>query len=135
MSDEMISIARCLYRESPHRHPYDDWYNDFRVLSQALDRWKHPVAQGTTADNARSSSEDLLPKFTAEKTAEGRLRAFRRSRAQMQPPYSFDTWTITLALLFEGLLSCVEIPSTFEDMVGRLETAFQFGESTKPEIS
>jgi hypothetical protein len=125
MSDEMVSIARCLYRESPHRHPHDDWYNDFRVLSQALDRWEHLVAQGTTADNARSLSEDPLPKFTAKKTAEGRLRVFRGSRSQMQPPFSFDTCTIALALLFEGLLPDFGIPCSFEDMVRRLRTALQ----------
>jgi hypothetical protein len=134
MSDEITSVAQCLYRESPHRHPHDDWYNDFRVLSQALDDLEHLVAQGTTADNAQSSPEDPLPKFTAEKTAEARLRVFRGSRAQMQQPYSFETWTIALALLFEGLLPRVGIPSSFEDMVCRLRTALQFGESTKPEI-
>jgi hypothetical protein len=134
MPDDIISVAQCLYRESPHRHPHDDWYNDFRVLSQALDGLEHLVAQGTTADNAQSSAEDPLPKFTAEKTAEARLRVFRGSRAQMQQPYSFETWTIALALLFEGLLPGVGIPSSFEDMVRRLRTALQFGESTKPEI-
>lgn len=132
MSHEMISVAQCLYRESPHRHPHDDWYNDFRVLSQALDHWEHLIAQAPTADNARSSSEDPLPKFVAGKLAEGRLRVFRRLRAQMQPPFSFDTWTIALALLFEGLLPRVGIPSSFEDMVYRLRTALQLGESTRP---
>jgi hypothetical protein len=125
MPDDIVSVAQCLYRESPHRHPHDDWYNDFRVLSQALDRWEYLVAQGSTADNARSSSEDPPPKFTAETTAEGRLRVFRGSRAQMQPPYSFDAWTIALALLLEGLLPHVGIPSSFEDMVRRSRTALQ----------
>ncbi|KAF3032560.1 hypothetical protein E8E12_001883 [Didymella heteroderae] len=134
MPDDIISVAQCLYRESPHRHPHDDWYNDFRVLSQALDDLEHLAAQGTTADNAQSSPEDPLPKFTAEKTVEARLRVFRGSRAQMQQPYSLETWTIALALLFEGLLPGVGIPSSFEDMVRRLRTALQFGESTKPEV-
>ncbi|KAF3032318.1 hypothetical protein E8E12_001862 [Didymella heteroderae] len=130
MSDEMVSVARCLYRESPHRHPHDDWYNDFRVLSQALDRWEY-LAQESTAVVMRPSPEDPLPKFTAEKTAEDRLRVFRVLRAQMQPPYSFDTWTIVLALLFEGLLPHVGNPSSFEDMVRRLRTALQFFSTVK----
>jgi hypothetical protein len=91
MPDDITSVAQCLYRESPHRHPHDDWYNDFRVLSQALDSLEHLVAQGTTADNAQSSPKDPLPKFTAEKTAKARLRVFQGSRAQMQQPYSFKT--------------------------------------------
>lgn len=135
MPNEIISVARCLYRESPHRHPHDDWYNDFRVLSQALDRWEHLIAQTPTADNGQSSLEDPLPKFIAEKLAEGHLRVFRRLRAQMQPPFSFDTWTIGLALLFEGLLPHVGLPSPFEEMVRRLRIALQFGELTRPRSS
>jgi hypothetical protein len=104
MSSEMIAAARYLYRTSPHRQPYDDWYNDFRVLSQALDQWDGLVAQeSATADIMRPSSENLLPKFAANKTAEDRLRVFRGSRSQMQPPFSFNNWSIALVLLFEGL--------------------------------
>lgn len=99
-----------------------------------LDRWEYPVAQGSTADNARSSPEDPLPKFTAETTAEDRLRVFRGSRWQMQPPFSFEIWTIALTLLFEGLLSDVEISCSFEGMVRGLKTALVsvFAEATRP---
>ncbi|KAF3031151.1 hypothetical protein E8E11_010548 [Didymella keratinophila] len=131
MSDEILLVARWLYRESPHRHPDDDWYNDFRVLSQAMDRWEYLVAQKLTAGVMRPSPEDPLPRFIVEKTAEDRLRVFRVSRVQMQPSYSFDTWTIALALLFEGLLPHVGNPSSFEDMVRRLRTALQLFSSVK----
>lgn len=77
------------------------------------------------------SPENPLPKFAAKKTAEDHLRVFRLLRAQMEPPFSFDTWTIALALLFEGLLPHVGIPSSFEDMVRHLRTALQFLSSVK----
>ena len=73
----------------------------------------------------RPSLDDPLPKFTAMKTAGGRLRVFRESRAQVQLLCLFDTWTIALALLFEGLLPDVGTLSSFEDMVRSLRPALR----------
>lgn len=132
ISSELLAAARCLYRESAHRQPHDDWYNDFRILNQALDDWEGLITQeSTAADIMRPSLEDLLPKFAATRTAEDRLRVFRGSRSQVQPPFSFDNWTIALALLFEGLLPDAGISSSFEDMVRRLRTALQTHFSVK----
>jgi hypothetical protein len=105
VSHEIIAAAWCLYQESPHRQPYNFWYNDLRVLSQALDCWDYLAVQGLTADVTQSFPEDPLLKFTAGTTGDDCLCVFQGSRVQMQPRFSFATCTIALTLLFEGLLT------------------------------
>jgi hypothetical protein len=119
--DEVIPAAQELYEQSVHRQPHNDWYIDFENLSRALDHWRNLVFELAKATSTeRLSSEDLSLRFASQTTFEGRMLVFRECRSRLQPNFTYNTWIVMLAVLFEGLLADVGMPLPFEAMVERL---------------
>jgi hypothetical protein len=117
----VIPAARELYKQSPHRQPHDDWYIDFRNFSRALDLWENLMVELTKeASTKQPPLEDPFPEFASQSTFKDRMLVFRKSRSRLKPQFTYDTWTIILAVFFEGLLAEVGMPFPFKDMVVRL---------------
>ncbi|PVH92675.1 hypothetical protein DM02DRAFT_604984 [Periconia macrospinosa] len=123
---EVILPTKQLYALSHHRQPHDDLYVMFRGFNQALDHWGTLITRFEGfVGAAQSPCEDPLQHLIGQMTFKDRVAAFRKLGLKSQTRIPFEEWTMSLALLFEGLLGHQYMPFPFEDLVIRLRAANQ----------
>jgi hypothetical protein len=99
---------------------------DFKNFERALDHWESLINQVTaSAGITQSVVEDTLPKLAEQKTFEDRVAMLRGLGPRSHVDFPFESWTVSLALFFEGLLGDTYMPVPFEDLVSQLRVANQ----------
>jgi hypothetical protein len=123
---EVIPVLRELYATSPYRTPDSDLYVEFRNFNRALDHWESLIAKVTGSTGiTQSLVEDPLQEIAAQETFEDRVAKLRNLGPRSHVDFPFESWTVFLALFFEGLLGDSYMPTPFEDLVSKLRVANQ----------
>jgi hypothetical protein len=121
---QVILPTRQLYADSPHRKPYSDLEFEFRNFNRALDHWESLIKKLTTSsDGTKSSHNDPLEDLAAQGSFKDRVAKLYDSGPRSQVDFPLETWTVLLALFFEGLLGDTYMPCSFENLVIRLRDA------------
>jgi len=118
---DVIPPTRKLYAISPHRKPYSDMEVEFRNFIRALDHWETLIRTRIASPSVvRPPVKDHLEALAAKKTFEDRVAMLQKLGPRSHIDFPFETWTISLALFFEGLLGSTYMPLPFRDLVDRL---------------
>jgi hypothetical protein len=121
MRDNVIPLTKQLYEISSYRIPFSRFEVEFKNFERALDHWKSLVNQVTaSAGVTQSVVKDTLPELAKKKTFEERVAMLRHLGPRSHVDFPFESWTISLALFFEGLLGKTYMPVPFEDLVSLL---------------
>lgn len=124
--DEVIPPTKQLYAIIPHRKPYSDLDIKFRNLNRALIHWENPIKRLRASPGAAQSPfEDPLQKLAAQANFEDRVAMFHNLGPRSHVEFPLESWTISLALFFEGLLGDAYMPFPFEVLVNNLRTVNQ----------
>ncbi|OWY49424.1 hypothetical protein AALT_g11092 [Alternaria alternata] len=118
---DVIPPTKKLYAISPHRKPYSDMEIEFKTFDRALDHWETLIRTRIASPNVvRPPVKDHLEVLAAKRTFEDRVAMLQKLGPRSHIDFPFETWTISLALFFEGLLGSTYMPLPFKDLVDRL---------------
>jgi hypothetical protein len=123
---EVIPPTKQLYAISPHRKPYSDLDIQFRNFNRALIHWESLIKRlRASPGTAQSPFEDPLQKLAAQANFEDRVAMFHNLGPRSHVEFPLESWTISLALFFEGLLGDAYMPFPFEVLVNNLRAVNQ----------
>jgi hypothetical protein len=123
---EVIPPTKQLYAIGPHRESCGDLDLDFKNFNRALEHWESLITKHTATSGATQSPlGDPLQELAAQESFKDRVAMLRNCDPTSQTDFTLETWTISLALLFEGLLGDSYMPCSFADMVAGFRVSYQ----------
>jgi hypothetical protein len=122
--DEVLPLTRELYAHNPHRQRRSDYYADFRCFNNAMEHWENLInGVASPVGSSKLPLDDPRRVLARQQSFDERIAAFRSLGLVSQPHFTFDRWTIFLAMFFEGLLGDTYMPFSFGGMVDGLRAA------------
>lgn len=94
---------------------------EFRNFDRAMEHWETLIkTRMASPSTVQPPVKDHLEALAAKRTFEDRVAMLRKLGPGSHIDFPFETWTISLALFFEGLLGSTYMPLPFKDLVDRL---------------